>query len=236
MTWQINFQKTQVLQWCESHWPPREDRPVKRLSPDFHSLCPHWVPLWRAVCGFRPAADYWGGCRLIGSSPLLFSLTKKKKVCVLRKITCHYKMGISRNVVLFLCTWFYIKRRFKITDGEQSFHSLCWSICTVLGDIVLHLICVLSTVAAILTQKNEFIWPLSAALFAFGREGLNDSLEVSFFGNDHYLSVRHGGVIHDTNPVGEALTSWCQVGNFLSARRSRLALRFSWWAVILLKR
>lgn len=116
-------------------------------------------------------------------------------------------MGISRNVVLFLCTWFYIKRRFKITDGEQSFHSLCWSICTVLGDIVLHLICVLSTVAAILTQKNEFIWPLSAALFAFGREGLNDSLEVSFFGNDHYLSVRHGGVIHDTNPVGEALTS-----------------------------
>ncbi len=136
----------------------------------------------------------------------------------------------------YFITWFNSSVRFS-TGSVQSFCTSWLAGCTPCRDVIpfSSRLTKRSTVrAAISTEKDELVWPLDSALFAFGGEGPDDTLKVCCFGNDDHLCIRHGGVIHEADTVGEALTGW--FWRFFGAWRSTVALGFSCWWIILLER
>lgn len=54
------------------------------------------------------------------------------------------------------------------------------------------------------TQEDELVSALRATLLPFGRQGADDTLQISCFRYHHHLCVRHGGVVHDADAIREA--------------------------------
>lgn len=89
--------------------------------------------------------------------------------------------------------------------------------------------------AVVAAEKDELVWPLGSGLFAFDREGPDDTLEVGRLGNDNNLRVGPGGVIQNVDAIREGLSGsrpWKPLG----AGCTRRALGLAGWGVILVKR
>lgn len=83
--------------------------------------------------------------------------------------------------------------------------------------------------------NSHKVLPSLEGLFALGSEGPDDAVKVCRCGDDNHLRIGHGGVIHDADAIGEALTG-SRLRRFFEVRgRVSSASRFSRWRLILLE-
>lgn len=184
-------------------------------------------------CSFCPATECWWGCHLTGHSPAPYSLIEKSAIIVSTKglKKTNRVRAIKKQQIKTLEISTYQLHTCSNSSERQGagqgffFHPFANGRVIVASSSRL-------TRGSVVTpaQEDELVWSLDTALFAVGSEGPDDTLKVSRFGDDHHLRIRHGGVIHNADAFGEALSGsrFRRFGGFalrLSRRRRIMLLK-----------